>query len=173
MKSYFKRKKSFCENFIKTVEAFFQTLFSGISEPLMRWAGQLRRKEVLARMRKADIILASPKTADLPITALLYRIILGSQYIHSMLYIGDGKIIHTTARRGVVVGKVPRKIYQKDRYAIFRLKGLNKEKKDMVVQEALKWRGKKLNHFGLITNVPTRLMGFQKASIPMEKNRIW
>lgn len=138
-----------------------------------RWTGRIRRKEVLAKIRNADIILASPRTRSLSMTALLYRLVLRSRYIHSMLYLGDGKIIHTTARQGVVVSDIPRKIYKKDRYAIFRIPGLNKEKRDKVVEESLKWKHKKLNHAGLITNVPARLLGLKSVLISWERNRIW
>jgi hypothetical protein len=137
------------------------------------WFGQLRRREVIARMRKGDIILASPKTLSLSLPALLYRLILRSRYVHSMLYIGEGKVIHTTARQGVVVRKVPKQIYKKDRYAIFRVSNLSSEKREKIVAEALKWKDKKLDHIGLITNVPTRLLGLERVLLSFERNRIW
>ena len=138
-----------------------------------KWSANLKRQNALFRMRKADIVLASPRTTRLSLTALLYRIFLRSRYIHSMLYIGDGKIIHTTARHGVVVGRVPKKIYKKNQYTIFRVKNMDAEKRDQIVAEALKLEGKKLDHAGLITTVPSRLLGLRKALISMEKNRIW
>ncbi|MBD3322650.1 MAG: hypothetical protein GF350_16230 [Chitinivibrionales bacterium] len=124
-------------------------------------------------MRKADIVLASPATGSLSLTALLYRVALRSRYVHSMLYIGDGRIIHTSARNGVVVGPLPRKIYKKDRYGVFRIRELTKIQQDKVVDEALQWKHKKLDHAGVITNVPARLLGFKKALISWERNRIW
>ncbi|MBL7174874.1 MAG: hypothetical protein ISS66_03510 [Desulfobacteraceae bacterium] len=50
---------------------------------------------------------------------------------------------------------------------------MSNEKRDQVVTEALKWKDKKLDLAGLITTVPSRLLGFQKALISWEKNRVW
>ncbi|NIT55844.1 MAG: hypothetical protein GWN00_06290 [Aliifodinibius sp.] len=124
-------------------------------------------------MQKADIILASPRSKQLSPTALLYRLVLGNRYVHSMLYIGEGKIIHTTTNRGVIVAKLPRKIYRKDLYTILRVKNLDKLSRDRVVEAALAWKAKKLDHAGLVTNVPARLLGLRKPLIRWEKRRIW
>jgi len=93
--------------------------------------------------------------------------------VHSMLYIGDGRVVHTTAKDGVVVTKLPRSIFRRERYAIFRVKNLDREKRDQVVAEALKWRNRKLDVAGLITTIPSRLIGLRKPLLMWEKNRIW
>lgn len=90
-----------------------------------------------------------------------------------MLYIGDGKIVHTTARDGVVVSKLPRSIFRRERYAIFRVKGLGLERRGRVVEEALKWRQRKLDYAGVITTIPSRLIGLRRPLLRWEKNRIW
>lgn len=105
-------------------------------------SGEARRRAVIARLQKADIILASPRITTLSPIVLSYRLILRSRYVHSMLYIGDGKIIHTTAKDGVVVSKLPRSIFRGEHYAIFRVKGLDLERRDRVIEAALKWRKK-------------------------------
>jgi len=174
MKEFFRRRESpNLGKMIRHIKCFFLNRWSMILEFLRVWSGQLRRQEVIARMRKGDIVLASPKTLSLSLPALLYRLILRSRYVHSMLYIGDGKVIHTTARHGVVVGKVPKQIYRKDRYAIFRVRNLSSEKQEKLVAEALKWKDKKLDHIGLITNVPARLLGLEKVLLSCERNRVW
>ena len=127
----------------------------------------------MARLRKADIILASPRITTLSAVALTYRLVLRSRYVHSILYIGDGRVVHTTAKDGVVVNKLPRSIFRGDRYEIFRVKNLDREKRDQVVAEALKWRNRKLDFAGLITTIPSRLMGLRKPLLMWEKNRIW
>ena len=76
-----------------------------------RVSGELRRRAVIAKIQPADIILASPRTLRLSPTALLYRVLLHAQYVHSMLYLGESKIIHTTTKYGVVIAPVPRKIF--------------------------------------------------------------
>ncbi len=148
-------------------------MLSALSMPFKDWTGRLRRRRFLGRMQAGDIILASPGTLGLSVPALLYRVFLRSTYVHSMLYIGGGRIIHTTARQGVVTGKAPRKIYKKNRYAVLRVKGLSPEKRGLAVRRALEWEGRKLDHAGLITNVPSRLLGLRRALISMEEERIW
>jgi hypothetical protein len=136
-------------------------------------SGEARRRAVIARLHKADIILASPRIATLFPIALGYRLLLRSRYVHSMLYIGGGKIIHTTVRDGVVVNRVPRSIFRRERYAIFRVKDLTPEGRDRVVEAALTWRKRKLDYAGLITTVPSRLVGLRRPLLRWEKNRIW
>jgi hypothetical protein len=72
-----------------------------------------------------------------------------------------------------VVGKVPRKIYKKDRYAIFRARNLSFQEREKLVAEALKWKNKKLDYVGLITNVPARLLGLERVLLSCERNRVW
>jgi hypothetical protein len=136
-------------------------------------SGEAKRQAVMAKLRKADIILASPRITTLSPIALSYRLVLRSRYVHSMLYIGDGRIVHTTAKDGVVVSKLPRSIFSRERYAIFRVKNLDPEKRDQVVAEALKWRNRKLNYAGLITAIPSRLIGLRKPLLMWERTRIW
>lgn len=138
-----------------------------------RLSGRLRRRATIARMKRADIVLASPRIGQLSLTALLYRLILKSRYVHSMLYIGEGKIIHTTYRHGVVIGKIPKKIYKKDRYSIFRVKSLDSHSRNLVVNECLRWKGMKLDYAGLISNIQSRILGLQKVLLSFEKKRIW
>jgi hypothetical protein len=136
-------------------------------------SGEAKRQAIVARLRKADIILASPRITTLSAIALSYRLVLRSHYVHSMLYIGDGKVVHTTAKDGVVVSKLPRSIFRRERYAIFRVKNLDREKRDQVVAEVLKWTNRKLDFAGLITTIPSRLIGLRKPLLMWEKNRIW
>ncbi|MGD9031345.1 MAG: hypothetical protein PVJ69_01430 [Desulfobacteraceae bacterium] len=174
MRRFFSKRKSI--HFEKMVLGFkvsFSEVPSRTIELFGQWSGRLSRQKLLSRMQKGDIVLASPKTLGLSLTALIYRLVLRSLYVHSMLYIGAGNMIHTTARHGVVVTKAPRKIYKKNRYAVLRVENLSAEKRERIVSEALKWEGKKLDHAGLITNVPARLLGLQKALISWEEDRIW
>jgi len=89
-----------------------------------RITGRVRRRAVLARMKKGDIVLASPRLVRLSPIALAYRLLLGSRYVHSMLYVGSDRMIHTTTRHGVVMGRIPRKLFDRERYAIYRAPGL-------------------------------------------------
>ena len=84
----------------------------------------VRRRAVLSRMKKADVVLASPRFGSLSPIALMYRLLLGSHYVHSMLYVGGGRMLHTTTRHGVVVARMPRKVFDRNRYAIYRARGL-------------------------------------------------
>jgi len=169
----FGRRKRLPFSIKKWAARFLDTTRSLIKN-LWRYAsGEARRRAVIARLQKGDIILASPRITTLSPIALSYRLILRSQYVHSMIYIGDGKIVHTTARDGVVVSRLPRSIFRRERYAIFRVKDLDRERRDRVVQEALKWRHRKLDVAGLITTIPSRLIGLQRPLLRWEKNRIW
>ena len=69
--------------------------------------------------------------------------------------------------------KVYEQIYKKDRYSIFRVRHLSSEKREKLVAEALKWKDKKLDHVGLISNVPARLLGLERVSLSCERNRVW
>jgi len=90
-----------------------------------------------------------------------------------MLYIGDAKIIHTTTKHGVIVDRLPRKIFKKERYSVFRVKNLSISQRQYIVDEALKYKNKKLDQLGMFTNVPARLFGFKKPFLRFEKNRLW
>lgn len=155
--------------------------FNAVFAPVRKWlvnafkhmSGELRRRAVIAKMQKADIILASPRTLRLSLFAFLYRLLLRAQYVHSMLYIGEGKILHTTTKYGVVISPVPHKIYKKDRYTILRAPHLRGEQQAQVVTEALKLRDKRLDYAGLVTNIPARLFGLRKPLVMLEKNRVW
>ncbi len=135
--------------------------------------GALKRRAVIARLLPADIILASPRTMSLSPIALVYRLLLKAQYVHSMLYVGNGKILHTTTRYGVVVTRVPRGIHRKDRYTILRDPDLGYEQRVQVVRAALEMTDRKLDHLGLATNIPAKLLGLRKPLVRMEQRRLW
>lgn len=174
MKSLFSRKKRVDWNKIsRGIGALFSILYKRISELFDRLSGGLRRKVIISKLHKADIILASPKTLRLSPIALIYRLLLQARYVHSMLYIGNERIIHTTTRHGVSVNKLPRKIYKKERYTILRTRRLSRDQGERAVREALRIRHKKLDHAGLITNIPSKLLGLKKPLLRLEKNRLW
>jgi hypothetical protein len=174
MKNLFKRKKRFEWH---AIDQWINTVCSPLKVWLVnafsRMSGDLRRRTVIAKMQKADIILASPRTLRLSPVAFMYRVLLQAQYVHSLLYIGEGKILHTTTKHGVIIAPVPRKIFKKDRYTILRAKHLRAEQRQQVVTEALKLKDKKLDYAGLVTNIPARLFGLRKPLLKLEKNRLW
>lgn len=135
--------------------------------------GGMRRAAVLGNMAPADIILASPRTLSLTPVALAYRLLLRADYVHAMLYVGRGKMVHTTTRHGVVVEPVPRAIYRRDRYTILRARAMDARQRERVVAEALRYRGARLDVSGLVTNIPSRLLGLRKPLLRLEKNRLW
>ncbi len=132
-----------------------------------------RRRVILARMEKGDIVLASPRLRRLSLIALMYRLFLGSRYVHSMLYIGGDQMIHTTARHGVVVGRVPRKVFDRERYAIYRAPGLTRDERARVVSSALRSLDRKLDYAALVTNIPSRWFGLRHPLWRLESNRVW
>lgn len=136
-------------------------------------SGELKRRATIARLRRADIILASPRTLRLSPVALLYRLILRARYVHSMLYLGDQMIIHTTMRAGVTVGSLPRKIHREDRYVILRARELGPRERGQVVTAALRLKDTKLDRAGLVSNVPARLLGLRQPLVRFERNRLW
>jgi len=138
-----------------------------------RASGRLRRRAVMARMRPTDIVLASPRTSRLSPTALLYRLLLRSRYVHAMLYIGGGEVIHTTARRGVTVDPLPRKLFDRQHYRIYRVLSLTDEQRQRVVVEAKKLLDWRLDYFALVTNIPARWLGRPHPLLRLEKNRLW
>jgi hypothetical protein len=174
MKDLFKRKKRFewCA-ISQRINTVGSPLRGWLVNAFNRMSGELRRRAVIAKMQKADIILASPRTLRLSPIALMYRVLLQAQYVHSMLYMGEGKILHTTTKYGVMTAPVPRKIFKKDRYTILRAKHLRAEQRQQVVTEALKLRDKKLDYAGLVTNIPARLFGLRKPLLKLENNRLW
>jgi hypothetical protein len=90
-----------------------------------------------------------------------------------MLYVGDEMILHTTARKGVTVDAVPRKLYDPDRYSLYRVPHLSQRKRREVVAAALRLKDKKLDRAALVTNIPARLLGLRKPLLRFEKNRLW
>ncbi len=133
----------------------------------------VRRRAVLSRMKKADVVLASPRFGSLSPIALMYRLLLGSHYVHSMLYVGGGRMVHTTARHGVVVGRMPRKVFDRDRYAIYRARDLTANERERIVAEALQSLDRKLDPAALVTNIPSRWFGLRHPLWRLEKNRVW
>lgn len=133
----------------------------------------LRRRVVLSRMETGDIVLASPRLRRLSPIALMYRLFLGSRYVHSMLYIGGDRMIHTTARHGVVVSRVPRKVFDRERYAIYRAPGLTRDERARIVSSALRSLDRKLDYAALVTNIPSRWFGVRHPLWRLERNRVW
>jgi hypothetical protein len=138
-----------------------------------RLNGRLRRRVVMARMERADIVLASPRTVQLSIVALLYRIFLRAKYVHSMLYLGNGRILHTTARDGVTVHRLPASIFRGDRYAIYRARDLTPVQRNEIVESALKLVDMKLDPVALVTNIPARWFGIPRPLLRLERERQW
>lgn len=138
-----------------------------------RLNGSMKRQRVIFKLKKADILLAKPGILSLSLIALLYRILLHSEYVHSMMYIGNNKIIHTTIKDGVTIHKVPRKIYKKNRYTIYRLRNLNSEQRSRIVSESLKYKNLETDVMGLVLNIPKNLFGIKKRLQKIEKNRLW
>jgi len=166
MKNPFKRKKRL--KLMKIILRFTTAcsrLCSNVGHVFACLIGNMKRRAFLAKLRQADIILASPRTLRLAPVNLMYRLLLHARYVHSMLYLGDGKIIHTTAKYGVLVSHVPRKIFKRAYYNVFRVRHLSREQRERVIQEALKLRGQQLDPVGLITNIPARLLGFRKPPL--------
>lgn len=180
MKKLFKRKKWFKKKFLskkkvaKYIHSFRDNFRSSVKKIFHSFSGKIKRQRVIAKMQKGDIILARPRTFGLPIIPLIYRLLLRAQYVHSMLYLGGSNVIHTTARYGVKIDKVPKKIYSSKRYTIYRVVNVDSDlKRAQIVKEALKYRDTKLDHAGLITNIPARIMGLRKPLISFTKNRVW
>jgi hypothetical protein len=138
-----------------------------------RLRGRWQRRAIIARMQPADIVLASPRTTRLSLTALLYRILLRSRYVHAMLYLGDGRVIHTTARRGVTVDPLPGKVFDRERYRICRVAGLSASERQQVITEAMALLDRGLDLPGLVTNIPSRWLGRPHPLLRREKNRLW
>jgi len=174
MKNPFKRKKRLkLRRIIQRFNVACSRLWSRVGHAFAYLAGNIKRRAFLAKLRQGDIILASPRTLKLSPVNLMYRLLLRARYVHSMLYLGDGKIIHTTTKRGVLISHVPRKIFKKAHYNVFRIKHLSREQRERVIQEALKLRGQQLDPAGLITNIPARVFGFRKPLLRLEQNRLW
>jgi hypothetical protein len=147
MKNLFKSKKRFgWQRITQRFNVVFAPVRKWIVIAFKQMSGELRRRAAIAKMQKADIILASPRTLRLSPFALLYRLLLRDQYVHAMLYIGEGKILHTTTKYGVVISPVPRKIFKKDRYTVLRALHLRGDQREQVVTEALKMRDKRLDY---------------------------
>ncbi len=180
MKKLFKRKKWYQKKLfngkkiLKSIHKFSDNVTSSYIRIFNSFSGKLKRQGFIAKMQKGDIILAHPRTFALPLVPLIYRLLLRARYVHSMLYLGSGKVIHTTARYGVKIESVPGKIYSKSRYTVYRLKNFDVDMKgEKIVKEALKYIDTKLDHAGLITNIPAIIMGFKKPLMSFEKNRLW
>jgi len=150
-----------------------ETKWSRIAELVRRLTGELQRRAVIAEMQEADIVLAKPPTLRLSPVALLYRLLLRAQYVHSMLYVGDGKMVHTTSSEGVVMAHLPKSVPREDRYTILRAPHLTAEQRELITTEALNMVGTRLDHAGLITNIPARMLGLRRPFMKLEKTRLW
>lgn len=157
----------------RSLTGLLQEAWAWVTKLAKQVSGEFQRQLLIAKMQRGDIVLASPKTSRLSPIALLYRIVLRSRYVHSMLYVGEGQIIHTTTQRGVVKDRLPRKIFRKENYAVYRVKNLSPEQRIAVTEAAEKWLHRKLDHAGLIANVPSRLVGLKRPILMFEKKRIW
>ena len=145
-------------------------------DALGRWSApwrRLRRRAVMARMLPGDVVLSSPRIARLSFTALLYRLLLRSQYVHAMLYLGDGRVLHTTARQGVTIDPLPGKLFDRARYRIRRVPGLERDQREQVVAGARALLDHDLDHLGLVTNIPARWFGLPHPLLQAERNRLW
>jgi cell wall-associated NlpC family hydrolase len=138
-----------------------------------RITGRVRRRAVLARMKEGDIVLASPRLVRLSPIALAYRLLLGSRYVHSMLYVGSDRMIHTTTRHGVVMGRIPRKLFDRERYAIYRVPGLTDAERAKVVDRAVASLERELDPVALAANIPARWFRLREPVARIEKNRVW
>jgi hypothetical protein len=150
-----RRAKSLLKKSVERIQA-------GLEKAISVWhnlSGVLRREIMLSGMRKGDIILASPPWYRLSPIAFWYRVLLRSRYVHSMLYLGDRKVLHTTIRRGVVIHRVPRKIARGDRYAILRLKSLYSVNTNRVAVYALAMQSHRVSIVSLIVTIIVRLTG--------------
>ncbi|MBD3386498.1 hypothetical protein GF407_16445 [candidate division KSB1 bacterium] len=139
----------------------------------LRLVSRFKRRAVISRLHKADIIVASPAFKRLSFIALLHRLMLRSTYVHSMLYIGNGKILHTTSNHGVVIHKVPGKIFSKKRYAIYRTRDISRDQKTRVIEEALKWHRAKIDHVAMFKLIPQRLFGWFRPAAMEEDKSLW
>ncbi len=164
-KSY--KKKG--QRFKKRVVDFFRS----IKIVFPRLVSRFKRRAVITRLHKADIIVASPALKRLSFIALLHRLMLRSIYVHSMLYIGNGKILHTTSRHGVVIHNVPGKIFSKKRYAVYRVREISREQKMQVIEEALKWHRAKIDHVAMFKLIPQRLFGWFQPAATEEDKSLW
>jgi cell wall-associated NlpC family hydrolase len=138
-----------------------------------RWSGRARRRALIARMQPGDVVLASPRLRRLSVTALMYRVLLRSRYVHAMLYLGDGRIIHTTAREGVTVGRLPGKLFDRTRYRVRRVPGLTAAERARVTAAAEALLDHALDHAGLVTNIPARWLGLPHPLLQAERRRLW
>ncbi len=177
MKLQFRKRKhrwNWVRKILEAVRRFGNRVWARLVSLWQHASGEFKRRAVLAQLEPGDIILASPPTRRLSPVALIYRLVLGARYVHSMIYIGRGRIVHTTSRFGVVVGKAPRTLYRADRYMILRVPRLTLEQQQQLVNEALRWQGRELDTAGLIANVPRRLLGIQRHRGHEEDvDRVW
>jgi hypothetical protein len=90
-----------------------------------------------------------------------------------MLYVGDGKMVHTTSGEGVATARVPKGVYREDRYTVLRAPHLTLEQRELIATEALNLVGTRLDHAGLITNIPARMFGLRKPFVRLERTRLW
>jgi hypothetical protein len=174
MKNPFRRKRPFwLKRAGRYVGSSWARLWAAVTGAFGRLSGRLKRRAFVAKLKEGDVILASPRTLQLSAVNMMYRFFLRAKYVHSMLYLGDGKIIHTTSKKGVQIAKLPRKINKKGHYKVVRDKNITSEQRDAVVEEALKMQGQQIDPVGLITNIPARMLGFRKPLIRLEQNRLW
>jgi hypothetical protein len=71
------------------------------------------------------------------------------------------------------VGAVPQKVFDRERYAIYRAESLTADQRERIVAEALQRLDRKLDLAALITNIPSRWFGLRHPLWRLEKNRLW
>lgn len=138
-----------------------------------RWTGRVRRAELVARMQPGDVVVASPRLRRLSPIALAYRLLLRSRTVHSMLYLGGDRMIHTTSRDGVVVGRLPRKVFDGQRYAVYRVPGLDDAQRARIVTHARAQLERRVDHLSLASNIPSRWLGLRRPLVPSREDRLW
>jgi hypothetical protein len=148
-------------------------VFGRLGSSLRRLHARSRRRALIARMQPGDIVLASPRLRRLSLIALLYRVLLRSRYVHTMLYLGEDEVIHTTARHGVTIDRLPGKLFDRQRYRVRRVPSLSAAQRRQVVAEARALLDHGLDHVGLVTNIPARWLGLPHPLRRAERDRVW
>lgn len=124
-------------------------------------------------MQPADIVVASPRLRRLSPIALAYRLLLRSKTVHSMLYLGGDRMIHTTSRDGVVMGRLPRKLFDGQRYVVYRVPGLDEAQREAVIAHATAQLERRVDHVSLASNIPSRWLGLRRPLVPSREDRLW
>jgi hypothetical protein len=68
---------------------------------------------------------------------------------------------------------MPRKVFDRERYAIYRAPNLTAVERERIVSKALESLERKLDHAALVTNIPSRWFGLRHPLWKLEQNRVW